>query len=93
MLGSSLGFWDQVIAIGFLVFFSYATFQALKRHPQALSFENLNKSFRFMGFLAIALIGFVAFLVLLLPSGANSVESGPHKNQTQSGPSRPKPSF
>jgi hypothetical protein len=52
-----------IIAAGLLVYFSYKT---IKGNPTAFSRENLSKSLSSVGVLAIILIIFVTFLVLLL---------------------------
>jgi predicted cation transporter len=54
-----------LIGAGMIVFILYRT---IKGSPGQFSKENLNKSFYTMGILAIALIGFIALLVLILRS-------------------------
>lgn len=92
-----LGFWDQVIAVGALFLVSYMVMGNLRRNPEWLSLSNLNKSFRFMGFLAIFLIGFVSFLVMLLPTSGKAETPGKapvNEQQINSGaPSRPQRSI
>lgn len=96
---SGMGFWDQVIMVGMLAFFSYFIIGNLRRNPQSLSLNNLNKSFRFMGLLAVILIGFVSFLVLMLPSSGKAVSPDKEAQMTQSSssaessPSRPQRSL
>lgn len=52
-----------LLGAGMIIFIIY---QTIKGRPDQFSKENLNKSFLFMGFLALGLIGFIALLVLLL---------------------------
>ncbi|KTC65318.1 Uncharacterised protein (plasmid) [Legionella adelaidensis] len=52
-----------LIAAIFIVWFLYRT---VKGQPEQFSKNNLNKSFRSMGILAVILIIFVGFLVMLL---------------------------
>lgn len=52
-----------LLAAGMLVFFIYRT---IKGRPEMFSRENLSKSFSSMGILALILILFVAFLVVML---------------------------
>lgn len=89
---AGLSFWDQVIMVTMLVIVGYLITQNLKRNPNALSSENLNKSFRFMGILAIGLIGFVSFLIFLLPPGpapSPDMKISAEALQESSAPSRP----
>ena len=48
------------------IFFGWQLFLYLRTHPEALSKDNLNRSFFTLGILAVLLIGFVALLVLLV---------------------------
>jgi len=52
-----------LIGAGLVAWLLYRT---IKSRPEQFSRENLNKSFATMGILAIALIAFVALLVLLV---------------------------
>lgn len=52
-----------LLGAGFIVFILY---RAIKSKPASFSRENLSNSFSTMGFLALFLIAFVAFLVLML---------------------------
>lgn len=54
-----------LIGAGMIVFILYRT---IKGSPDQFSKANLNKSFFTMGVLAIVLIGFIAFMVLMLRS-------------------------
>jgi hypothetical protein len=53
----------SAVLLGFLVYGMYRTFRT---NPALLDRANLSKSFGTMGFLALGLIAFVAFIVLLL---------------------------
>jgi hypothetical protein len=52
-----------LVGAGMILFILYRT---IKGRPDQFSKENLNKSAYTMGILAIALIGFIALLVLML---------------------------
>ena len=52
-----------LIGAGLIIFIVY---RAIKGNPMQFSAANLNKSALTMGVLAIILIGFIAFLVLML---------------------------
>lgn len=52
-----------LLAAGLLVFFVYRT---VKGRPEMFTRENLSKSFSTMGILALILILFVGFLVMML---------------------------
>ena len=54
-----------LVAAGLIVWILY---RAIKGRPEQFSRENLSKSFSTMGFLALILIAFIAFLVFLLRS-------------------------
>lgn len=59
----------QILALvgaGLIVFMLYRT---IKGRPELFSRENISKSFSSMGVLALFLIAFVAFLVLMLRYG------------------------
>lgn len=47
-------------------FFAWRFYQAVRANPELLSRDNLSKSFLTTGLLALGLIAFVAFLVVLL---------------------------
>ena len=64
-----VGFWQQLIGLSFLAFFAYLTYQSIKSNPGAFSGQNINRSFKSMGFLALLLIVFVTLLVAFLPQG------------------------
>ncbi|MCH9690180.1 MAG: hypothetical protein K0U24_05090 [Gammaproteobacteria bacterium] len=51
-----------LVGAGLIAWFIY---RAIKGNPQQFSRENLSKSFSSMGILALVLIVFVAFLVLI----------------------------
>lgn len=52
-----------LIAAGLIVWVLY---RSIKGRPEQFSRENFSKSFSTMGFLALILIVFIAFLVLIL---------------------------
>lgn len=52
-----------LIGAGLIVWILY---RAIKGRPEQFSRENLSKSFSTMGFLALILIAFIAFLVFML---------------------------
>lgn len=57
--------WQQglyIIVAGLLIWF---IFRGLRRNPEALSKENARKSFFTLGVLALILIAFVGFLVII----------------------------
>ena len=60
--------WAKFSAVATSIIFILLIGSQLKRNPEMLSKANLNKSLGTMGMLALALIGFVGFLVLMLKS-------------------------
>jgi hypothetical protein len=54
-----------VLGAGLIIWILY---RAIKGRPEQFTGENLSKSFLTMGVLAIILIAFIAFLVLMLRS-------------------------
>ncbi|MDP1602471.1 MAG: hypothetical protein Q8M03_04320 [Legionella sp.] len=52
-----------LIGAGLIAWFTY---RSIKSRPELFSRENLTKSFGTMGILALILIAFIAFLVLIL---------------------------
>jgi len=52
-----------LIGAGLILFLMY---RMVKGRPELFTKDNLNKSFYTMGILALILIGFIAFLVLML---------------------------
>lgn len=52
-----------LLGAGLIIWFLY---RSIKGNPQAFSKENLSKSFSTMGILALGLIVFVVFLVMML---------------------------
>ncbi|KPJ67579.1 MAG: hypothetical protein AMJ43_03620 [Coxiella sp. DG_40] len=48
------------------IFIGWLIYRNIKYNPQAFSKENLGKSFFTLGLLALALIAFIALLVVLL---------------------------
>lgn len=56
----------QILAILSAILIIWILFRTVKGDPQAFSKENMGKSFYTMGIVALILIAFVAFLVILL---------------------------
>jgi len=54
-----------ILGASFLIWWTY---QSIKRNPEVLSKENLNKSFSTMGILALVLIVVVGFVIVWLRS-------------------------
>jgi cell division protein FtsX len=54
-----------ILGTSFLIWWTY---QAIKRNPEVLSKENLNKSFNTMGILALLLIVVVGLMIAWLRS-------------------------
>jgi hypothetical protein len=83
-----VGFWEQFFGLSLLFFFAFLTYSSIKQNPSMFSAFSLNKSFKTMGILALILIAFVTFLIIMTPQGAptsqNNVEkivsSKPTKN-------------
>lgn len=48
------------------IFIGWLVYRNIRYNPQAFSKENLGKSFYTLGLLALALIAFIALLVMLL---------------------------
>ncbi len=62
--------WQQILAIvaaGLLVWYMI---YVVRRTPKLFSAENFSKSFLTMGILALGLIAFIGFCILLLRSSA-----------------------
>jgi uncharacterized membrane protein YjgN (DUF898 family) len=58
--------WMKLFLILLMVFIGWLIYRNIKYNPQAFSKENLGKSFYTLGLLALALIAFIALLVILL---------------------------
>ena len=58
--------WTQLFFIILAIFIGWLIYRTLKNNPQAFSRANLSKSFYTLGVLALALIAFIAILVMLL---------------------------
>lgn len=59
----------QILAIIAAVFIIWYMHKNVKNNPEAFSKKTLSKSLTTMGFLALMLIGFIAFCVFLLRAG------------------------
>ncbi len=57
---------EQFFILALCIFLVWILVRYIKREPQALSKQNLEKSFYTMGLLALVLIAFVAFGVFVL---------------------------
>jgi len=57
---------SKVAAILFGAFLAWMLFRYIRSNPEALSKENLSKSFYSMGVLGIALIAFIWLVITLL---------------------------
>lgn len=60
---------SKLVAAVFAAFMCWMLFKYIRSNPEALSKANLNKSFYTMGILGLALIAFVALVVVLLRQG------------------------
>lgn len=58
----------QVLAIIAAIALTWFLYRAFKNNPEMFSAENFTKSFGSMGILALILIAFVSFCVILLRS-------------------------
>jgi len=58
--------WMKLFLILLTIFIGWLIYRNIKYNPQAFSKENLGKSFFTLGLLALALIAFIALLVVLL---------------------------
>jgi hypothetical protein len=58
--------WTQLFFVILAIFIGWLIYRTLRNNPQAFSKVNLSKSFYTLGILALALIAFVAILVMLL---------------------------
>jgi len=56
----------SIVMIAFSAFLIWRTAQAIRQNPELLSKVNVSNSFRTFGMLALALIAFVSFLVLMV---------------------------
>jgi TRAP-type C4-dicarboxylate transport system permease small subunit len=57
---------SKIVAIIFAGFLIWMLYRYIRSNPEALSRESLTKSFSSMGFLGIALIIFIALVIMLL---------------------------
>jgi putative copper export protein len=60
--------WGALAAILVAGLLVWLVFRYARQNPQAFSKQNMAKSFSTMGVLALLLIGFVAFCIMLLNS-------------------------
>jgi len=58
--------WTQLFFIILALFIGWLIYRNIKSNPQAFSKQNLSKSLYTLGLLALALILFVAILIMLL---------------------------
>ena len=58
--------WTQIFLLIVGVLIAWMLYKQIKGNPQAFSRENLSKSFYTLGILALLLIVFIAFLVMML---------------------------
>ncbi len=58
--------WMKLFLILLIVFIAWLIYRNIRYNPQAFSKENLGKSLYTLGLLALALIAFIALLVVLL---------------------------
>lgn len=63
-----MGGWTQLLFLLGIVLLGWLLYRQIKHNPQAFSREQLGKSIYVMGILALLLIAFIGFLVLLLRS-------------------------
>jgi len=56
----------QILGIIGAVLIVWFLYRGIKGNPETFSKQNFAKSFSTMGFLALLLIGFIAFLILML---------------------------
>jgi hypothetical protein len=61
--------WGALAAIVVAGLLVWLVFRYVRHNPQAFNKQNMAKSFSTMGILALLLIGFVAFCIMLLNSG------------------------
>lgn len=61
-----MGWWTQLLLLAAAVFIGWMCYRFIRHNPQSLSRQNVSKSLTTMGVLALLLIVFVAFLVLLV---------------------------
>ena len=58
--------WMKLLYVLVAALIGFMLYQYIKHNPQALSKENLSKSFFTLGILALLLIGFIALLVMMV---------------------------
>lgn len=57
---------SKIAAVLFGVFLAFMLYRFVRSNPESLSKESLGKSFYSMGILAVALIVFIALVIMLL---------------------------
>ncbi|NQY41921.1 MAG: hypothetical protein HRT87_01040 [Legionellales bacterium] len=65
-MGTANWGFEQIFILFLCAFLVWMLVRFIKREPQAFSKKNLEKSFYTMGLLALALIAFIAFGVIIL---------------------------
>ena len=60
--------WTQIALLIAGALIAWMLYRQIKGNPQSFSRENLTKSVYTLGILALLLIGFIAFLVMMLKS-------------------------
>ncbi len=61
--------WGKLLFFIGILLMAWLLYRNIRGNPQAFSRENLGKSFYTLGILALLLIAFIGFLILLLRSG------------------------
>lgn len=61
-------FWMQLLGIIGAIVVIWLLYRVTRSNPQAFSKENLNKSLKTMGFLALGLIAFITLCIFLIRS-------------------------
>ncbi len=56
----------QIVLLLLTAFFTWKTYKALKGNPELFSKQNISKSLSTLGFLGLALIVLVAFMVMMV---------------------------
>lgn len=63
-----MGLWTQLLLAAAAIFMGWMCYRFVRQNPQAFSRQNMSKSLTSMGVLALLLIVFIGFLVLLVRS-------------------------
>ena len=77
-------FFEQFLALTLMVFMIFLGYKSIKNNPNLLNKESIGRSFTSMGVLALILIVFIGFLVMLIPAGEStgSIKSKDEKFST-----------